>query len=62
MLCIHYNKQMFDYQLFIEGMEVFMEKKQNGKLYIRAELMVWYKLMIVSLPKEYQDLLNEILK
>ncbi len=33
-----------------------------GKLYIRAELMVWYKLMIVSLPKEYEDLLNEILK
>ena len=30
LLCIYYNKQVFVYQLFIEGM-VFMEKKQNGE-------------------------------
>lgn len=31
LLCIHYSKQVFDYQLFIEGMEGFYGEEQNGE-------------------------------
>ena len=30
LLCIYYNKQVFDYQLFIEGMEGFYGEETEG--------------------------------